>query len=131
MGIGKEQRARITLEALIAKKEQALAAKKKPETAEVYIERMGGTIVLAEPTKEMLRDAVNMEADGDGYLVYQCCIDPILKNKELQEAYGAAVPHEIVDLVFKQGEIAALAHQCMVMAGYADGKVRLVDDLKN
>lgn len=130
--MGKKEYTKITLTELIAKAEQKKAAKAKPVTAEVYVKSLDGTIVLQAPTSQMMADIVKMEADeGNSYLVYQCCIEPKLKDKELQEAYGCSVPTDIVENLFDPGEIAALSIECAKLAGYGDGSVNIVDTVKN
>lgn len=128
--MGKEQYTRLTLKELIAKKEQMLEAKKKRQTSELYIESLDAAIKVQEPSKEVVRDAVDME-DGDAYTVYQCCIEPNLKAAELKEEYGCAVPAEIVHIVFKPGEVSFIAKHCLELAGYKEGAVTPVTDLKN
>lgn len=131
MGMGKEQYKRITLKELIEKKEQRLAAKREKIQDEMYIESLGGTVVIEEPSASLIRDAVKMDEDGDRYMVYQCCIEPNLKSEELQSAYGVIEPPEIVDVIFKPGEVSHLAQQCMKMAGFSENSVQPVKDLKN
>lgn len=131
MGMSKEQYKRITLEELIAKKEQRLAAKKQKNREDFYVESLDGVVTLEEPSQAILRDSANMGDDGDVYVVYQCCVNPYLKSSELAEAYGVAEPPEIVEFLFKPGEISMLAKKCLEMAGYTDTAVTPVKDLKN
>lgn len=126
--MGKEQYKKITLEALIAKKEQALSAKAKKKTADLYVKSLDGIITIQAPDAKLMRDIMEME-DGNEYLVYQCCIDPPLKNAALQE--GEGVPHEVVYKLFDPGEIAAISMKCAELVGYGDNSVRLVDEIKN
>ena len=128
--MGKEQFKKLTLEQLIAKKEQAAAEKSKKKTAELYVKSLDACITIQKPDAKLMRDIMEME-DGNEYLVYQCCIDPCLKSKELLEAYGVAVPHEIVNEIFEPGEIGAISLKCAELAGYGEGSVRLVEDIKN
>lgn len=130
--MNKKQYQKITLQELIAKKEQRLAAKAKPKTIDCYVESLGGTVTLQAPSVEAVSDALKMGEDGgNAYTVYQCCVEPNLKDPELREAYGAADPVEIVDLIFEPGEVAALSIECMKLAGYGDGSVKPLDTLKN
>jgi len=120
---------KITLKELIARKEQMLEAKKTPKTKELYIKSLDGTITVEGPTSALAKDAQEM-TDGDQYLVYQCVIDPCLKSKELQEAFGCVEPMEIVEKLFDPGEIPQISVECLRLAGYIDG-VKAVEDVKN
>ena len=129
--MSKEKYTKLTLEQLIAKKEQMLESKKKMQTSELYIESLDAVIKVQEPSKEVVRDAVEMEDAGDAYTVYQCCIEPKLKSQELRDTFGCAVPTDIVDVLFKPGEVSFIAKHCLELAGYKDGVVTPVKDLKN
>ena len=69
-----------------------------------------------------------MEAgEGDKYMCYECIKEPNLKDKELQEAFGCSSPMDIVEVIFKAGEIPQIAIECMKLAGYVGG----VEAVKN
>ena len=120
---------KITLQELIKRKEQMLEAKKKPKTANLYVKSLDGTITIESPTSALAKEAQEME-NGDLYIVYQCVVDPCLKSKELQEAFGCVEPMEIVESIFDAGEVPQISVECLRLAGYIDG-VRAVDDIKN
>ena len=120
---------KITLQELIRRKEQMLESKAKPKTGTLYIKSLDGTITIEGPTASLAKESQDME-NGDAYIVYSCVVDPCLKSKELQEAFGCADPMEIVDMVFEPGEIPLIAVECLKLAGYIDG-VKAVDELKN
>ena len=118
---------KITLDELLRRKEQMLDGKKKKKTGTLYIKSLGGTITIESP--DLARDAQDMDS-GDAYMVYSCVIEPNLKSKELQQAFGCVEPMEIVDKIFDVGEIPQIAVECLKLAGYVDG-VKAVDDIKN
>ena len=120
---------KITLQELIRRKEQMLESKKQPKTATLFIKSLGGTITIESPTAALARDAQETE-NGDAYMVYSCVVEPCLKSKELQEAFGCVEPMEIVDKIFAPGEIPQIAVECLKLAGYIDG-VKAVNDVKN
>lgn len=126
--MSKEAIKKLTLADFIRRKEQAEAAVKKTQTAELYIKSLGGTITVQEPSTERILDARDLEEDGDAYIVYHCCVDPNLKADELSDG---GVPHEIVKKIFKPGEIGNIARQLMNMAGFSDDSVTVADKLKN
>lgn len=130
--MGKTKHRKITLQELIAKKEQKRMEREKRKTAEFYVKSLDGVIEVKAPTIEMTADAVKMGDDGGNeYLIYQCCVNPNLKDPALREAYGAAEPFEVVRALFQPGEIAALSIEILKLAGYDDGSVMPVSELKN
>ena len=54
-------------------------------------------------------------------------IESVLKAKEVQEAFGCAEPIDVVEAIFKPGEIPQIAIECMKLAGYMGG----VEAVKN
>ena len=120
---------KITLKELLARKEAMLESKKKPKTAELYIKSLDGTITVEGPTSALARDAQDMD-DGDVYLCYQCVIEPNLKSKELQDAFGCVTPMEIVEKIFSPGEVPQISVECLKLSGYIDG-VKAVEAVKN
>ena len=119
---------KLTLQELMKRKEQKLAAKKTKATQDLYIKSIDATITIEEPEAALCRDANDMEAgEGDKYMCYECIKEPNLKDKELQEAFGCSSPMDIVEVIFKPGVIPQIAIECMKLAGYVGG----VDAVKN
>ena len=121
---------KITLQALLARKEQMLESKKKKKKAELFIKSLDGTITIEAPDGALAKEAQEMDERGDNYLVYQCVVEPCLKSKELQQSFGVVEPLDIVDAIFEPGEIPQIAVECIKLSGYIDG-VKLVDEIKN
>lgn len=121
---------KVTLEELLARAAKAKSAKK--ETRELYVKSLGGTITIEKPDRTVCLEALDMEnsEEADEYIVYNCVVNPPLKDKALQEAYGVVAPMEIVVKVFEPGEISAISKECLVLAGYIDS-VKVVDEIKN
>lgn len=121
---------KLTLQDLIARAEQR--KKDKKELRQLYVKSQDGLITIIKPDRELVYDALDMEdsAEGDRYLVYNCVVDPDLKNPELHKAYGVVSPMDIVDEIFDPGEVASISKEIVRLAGYVDS-VKVVDDLKN
>lgn len=121
---------KVTLKDLIARAEQS--KKDKKELRRLYVTSLEGTITIIKPDRAMVLEAMDMEneEDGDRYLVYNCVVDPNLKDKDLQNAYKTISPLEIVDKIFDPGEIANISKEIVRLAGYIDS-VKIVDDIKN
>jgi len=120
---------KITLAELMRRKEQMLESKKKKKSRELYVKSLDGTIIVEAPSAALARDAQEME-NGDVYVVFQCVVEPNLKSKEIQEAFGCAEPMEIVEKIFDVGEVPQISVECLKLAGYIEG-VKAVDELKN
>ncbi|SKA99337.1 Phage XkdN-like tail assembly chaperone protein, TAC [Caloramator quimbayensis] len=125
----KEQAKKLTLKDLIAKKEQILNNKVK--TMDLYVKSLDAVITIQKPDIDTIIDASKIDnpSESDRYLVYNCVIQPNLKDKELQEAYGCVEPIEILK-IFEDGEISSIALKCMELAGYRNS-VSVVEDIKN
>ncbi len=127
---------KITLKALLDKKEQLLNANKTRRTAELYVKSLDGTITVVAPDRAIITDSAEMGGNdgimGDIYVVYQCVTEPALKSKELQDAFECVEPMEIVEKIFLPGEISAIAKELLELAGYdQDGVKKVTDDVKN
>lgn len=125
----------ITLEMLIAKKEQSNNDKMK--VVLFNSEVLGGSIEVrklkARDVLKIMDGAEDKSADGayraNCKLIYKHC--PILQEKELQEAYEVAEPYDIVTPVFDEnlGEINKLATFILGLYGLADNEE--IEELKN
>ena len=104
---------KLTLAELLRRKEQMIASKKIKKTMDLYIKSIDSVITIEEPDGALCRDANDMEAG--------------LKSKEVQDAFGCAVPMDIIEIIFAPGEIPQIAIECMKLAGYMGG----VEAVKN
>ncbi len=127
--MGKKQYQKVTLEALIAKKEQSKLAKAGRKTVTLFVKSLDGTIVIQQPDIPTTQDALKMDEDGDAYLVYQCCVDPSLKDAQLRE--DGKDPISLVYDLFLPGEITYIATECLKLAGYDPAAVNVVEAVKN
>nr|DAP92279.1 MAG TPA: protein yqbN [Caudoviricetes sp.] len=133
----------ITLEMLIAKKEQSNNDKMK--VVLFNSEVLGGTIEVRKlKARDVIKimDSTDSKSTEEAYnanckLIYKHC--PILQEKELQEAYEVAEPYEVVVPVFEEnlGEINKLSNFILSLYGLTDSEQvskaieEETDDLKN
>lgn len=133
----------ITLEMLIAKKEQSNNDKMK--VVLFNSEVLGGTIEVRKlKARDVIKimDSTDSKSTEEAYnanckLIYKHC--PILQEKELQEAYEVAEPYEIVVPVFEEnlGEINKLSNFILSLYGLTDSEQvskaieEETDDIKN
>ncbi len=114
---------KLTVQELIAQKEKLANKKQKKET--LFIKSMDSEITIQAPTSSLILEAQERGADeatkADTYLVYQCMIEPDLKDKKLQEAFECVEPMDIVDLIFLPGEVASIADKIMTLGGFGGG----------
>lgn len=136
----------ISVEELIKNKVKIEKSDDKEITATLTVPSIGGKIKLAytkndihdfhDVTKNIDPKLSKEEAEklyGDaGYnLVYTVVAEPNLRNKELQEAYGCKEPFEIVKKIFEEGEMGDIIDFAITKAGFKNGQVVEVEDLKN
>lgn len=120
----------VTISELISQKE-AIRTRK---SALYDVETSVGDIVCKLPDAALVAESWDMtsNAEGNKNLVYQCCIEPNLKDRELHKAFGVAEPFDVVEAIFMPGEIAKIAGHLLKLAGF-NGNVtsKLHDAIKN
>ena len=121
---------KLTLSEIIAKKEQILEAKTKGKKISVFVESLGGAIVVEKPDKSLIAESVEMD-NGDEYLLYQCCVEPCLKDTNLHKEFGCVEPMEIVAKLFEPGEVTAIAKKLLGLAGYGENSTKVIEEIKN
>lgn len=121
-----EKGKKLTLEALLAKKEQREAS--KYEVHQVNIPSLGGCLQLEKIPLARVAAMID-QSDGESMaenldfnvrLIYACC--PMLKNKDLQEAYRVSEPTDIVCAVLddNMGDINLIVSAILSMYGLSD-----------
>lgn len=97
----KKKQGKLTLEALIARKEQRDA--EKTELREIEVPALGGTLTFKKlPLSEFLNlmerqgdsPTLKESLDFEAELIYRSC--PMLQDKKLQAEYGCEEPTDIV-----------------------------------
>lgn len=127
---------KLTLSDLIQKKDQLKRSNDEKKKKELYLEQLDATITIEEPDVTLITESTelandeNYDGNGDEYLVYNVVVEPNLKDKELQKAYGCTEPIDIVRMIFSPGTIYGIAQEAMDLAGM-NHKVTTVDKLKN
>ncbi len=110
----------LTIKELIEKKEKISKKKSKRET--LFVKSFESDIVITAPTSSLILEAQEMGEDdatrADMYLVFECVVEPDLKDKSLHEAYGCADPIDIVNELFLPGEVAGIADKIMKLGGF-------------
>ena len=105
----------VTISELIGRREEIL--NKKNETYD--IETSIGTLTVKQPSMALAVEIAQMENSmSDKYLIFKTCIDPNLGDKELQDAYQVMNPPDIVENLFKVGEIRKISNAIMDTAGF-------------
>lgn len=129
--MSKDNMVKLTLADIVKKKEQILDSKKK--IGNIYVPSLGGYIVVEKPDRELLADAQDFDngMESNVHLVYNCIVEPDLKDKKTQEEFGTHTPKELVQVLMNDGEIGEIAKQLMTLAGYGETGVKLVEDIKN
>ena len=117
----------VSIKELIDKKESIEARKQRL----FDIETSAGTITVKQPTRFLAMDIADM-TDGDSYVILHCTVEPNLKDKALQDAYGCLEPTDLPHKIFDAGEVNAIARKIMECAGYRKDVTAVVHEtIKN
>lgn len=126
---------KITIADLLAQKDKI--KKKEPKKQTLFVASLDGVITIQEPERAIALEALQMAQDSeredlaDPYLVYHCVVEPNLKDPVLQSEFGCTEPTDIVDMIFRPGEVSMIGGFALKLAGFATG-VRAVDEeIKN
>lgn len=131
----KDSMKKLTLEALIAKKEQREAS--KSEYRDIPVESLGGSLTVKKLPLSQILDFLDSADENAGLkenlafeaeLIYKSC--PIMQDKRLQEAYGCAEPYDVVMRVLDDniGAVGELTAAILDFYGMGDS---IRDQLKN
>lgn len=129
-----EQQSRVLSIAEILKRKDALKNKSN-KTARLYIDSLDAEIVIKAPDREfafeLIQKAQAGDVKADAYAVYECVIEPNLKDRKLQEGLGVFAPIDVVDAIFDAGEVASISGHILQLAGFGNGVKKMDDELKN
>lgn len=116
----------ITIDELIAQKENLL--KKEKATAVMHVKSLDRDVKIEEPSTAILADIEDMDARfANRYVLYECLVEPDVKSTAIHEAFGKPkVAHDVLDYIFKDGEITKLADACVALAGYVNDSITAV-----
>lgn len=126
---------KLTITDLLKQKEEL--KRKKKRTLTLHVESLDAEIVIEEPSRAFAMEAIEMAQDqtrsdqADAHVVYNCVIEPNLKDKELQKQFGCVEPTDIVDIIFLSGEVSAISGHVLELSGYGQGVKKVDRDLKN
>lgn len=106
----------VTISELIKKRDDIKAKKEALYDLETSV----GTITCSVPDAALVAEAWDMQdtSEGNKHLVFSCCVDPKLTDKELLAAYDCSEPFDIVTEIFQAGEVAKIAGALLRLAGF-------------
>lgn len=120
----------VTIADLIARRDEF-----KNKRKELYdLKTSIGTITIKQPSIKQIDEILKMEngRQGDIELIYDCTVEPNLRDKDLQAAYGCVVPSDIVPMIFKAGEIGTIASAIMHCTGFGNQiETKVHEEIKN
>lgn len=121
---------KLTLDELMRRKEHMLETKKTRKKKELYIESLDASITITAPDRTMVTDTLGMpDYDKAAYLAYECVTEPSMKKAAKE--FGCDIPMNVVDIVFEPGEVEQISTFALELAGYKEGKVKPVEEVKN
>ena len=106
----------LTLQELIAQRESL----KDKKTARYELKTSLGTILVTVPDAALVSEALELSpvSEANKHLIYNCVVEPDLKNGELQKVYGVVDPPDIVTAIFLPGEVNKIANKLFDLAGF-------------
>ncbi len=132
--MSKKNLKQLTVTDLLKKKEEL--KQKENQREEIYVPSLDAYIIVKKPTRSLCMEALSIAQNestqdkADLHMVYNCVVEPNLKDEKLQEEFGCIEPTDIVEKIFEAGEIGSISGYCLQMAGYSDS-VKAVKDIKN
>ena len=120
----------LTVADLIARRDEIKNGRKNLYDIETSI----GTITVKPPSLKVMDEVVGHGGrQNDIELIFETTVTPNLKDKDLQQAYACAVPSDIVPMLFKAGEIGAIARAILKSAGFGinELEIKIHEEIKN
>lgn len=113
----------LTIKDIIAKKKE----KKANETKQLFVPSLEGNITIAKPTRREVLNALDMsDGEGDLYIIYQCVIDPNIKDQSVREDDKVVFePYKVVEDIFDVGEIIQITQEIAKMVGFHGGVIEI------
>ena len=69
--------------------------------------------------------------DSAALLAVEGIVEPNLKNKDLQEHFGAVTPKELAKILFKGSELTKITEKITELSGFSDDEDEAVEEIKN
>ena len=119
----------LTVADLIARRDEIKKGRKNLYDIETSI----GTITVKPPTLKLMDEFSGYGRQNDIELIFETTVAPNLKDKDLQQSYACAVPSDIVPMLFKAGEIGAIARAILKSAGFGinELEIKIHEEIKN
>lgn len=124
------QNAILSAKTLLEKKK--IIEQKKNKFVFIEVQDLG-TFKFRVPQTDDLLDAREYR-DGeyeDEFILYTCCVEPNLRDQELQEAFECKEPLDIIDAIFLPGEKTKVALRLVEASGFKDDAVKVIEEVKN
>lgn len=117
----------------LLERKQAIQDRKNEK---IVIQTDDGELLFRIPNRSDMTDTNKYAGDGsvaDAFLIYATILEPNLRDPELQKAFldQGQEPVEIVDAIFKPGEVTSIAEKLMREAGYFDEDMKTRKVVKN
>lgn len=121
-----EHKMAISVKELIEQKEKIEGIKKTLYDIKTSI----GIIIVKQPEASFVADVLKLD-NANELLILDNVIEPNLKDNDLQKAYNCVEPTDIVNKLFKAGEVGYIATAIMNCAGYKSLETKVHEELKN
>lgn len=69
--------------------------------------------------------------DSAALLVVEGIVEPNLKNKDLQEHFGAVTPKDLAKILFKGTELTKISDKILELSGFSNNDDEAIEEVKN
>lgn len=119
----------LTLDDILKRKE--FFENRKNEVITLDIETLNCLVKVKKTDITLYNECMSMDSpEGDKRLIYECMVEPNLKNTELIEAFDCFTPLDIVEKIFDPLEIYSLTSAIIEVAGY-NSVSKVIEETKN
>ncbi|MFB9326999.1 hypothetical protein ACFFSY_13810 [Paenibacillus aurantiacus] len=116
---------KLTVAELLKRKEDVKGRRKS--TATLYVDSLSAEIEITELSPDILGEAMEQSEGNDDYCLLYGVTEPKLLDPELQAAYAPTQPTEVVRMIFRPGEVQAIAAEILKLSGYGSNAVKVVE----
>jgi hypothetical protein len=109
---------------------------RKPKKGSVYVEDLGGNVIIIEMRVAVLDEAREMGQEGgkdsgDCHIIAESVVEPDFHNADLLKKYSVPGSVDLVRKLLKPATIRSLSLEIVKFSGFTGSTVGIVEELKN
>lgn len=115
----------LTAKDLIKNKE--IIKDRKNDKIEIEVDGYDKPFLFSIPDVDVYDDAqayakTRGDRAGDKYIIVECCVEPNLRDPELLAAYEVKEATDLIDELFRFGDVASIIQTLLKFSGFKDEK---------